>query len=154
MTKRNARVVSLAIPIAAAVLTLLAVAVSVPMTFCSAWIVRVLYGPAYLESAGVLTIHIWASVLVFWGVAANGWYLAKGLQHLVLARTVAGAVVNVLANLVLIPAMGIKGAALGTIIAQLLVSWLLDLPDVRTRELFWMKSRSLPRLVARLGGAS
>jgi len=42
----------------------LAVAIALPTTFLAPWVIRVLYGEAFLPAAGVLSIHIWAGVFV------------------------------------------------------------------------------------------
>ncbi|MFA5986237.1 MAG: flippase [Parcubacteria group bacterium] len=44
----------------------MAIAIAIPMTFLSGWIINFLYGAEYAQAAGVLTIYIWAGVFVFW----------------------------------------------------------------------------------------
>ena len=43
----------------------LAIAIAIPMTFMSDWIIELLYGGEYNEASAVLIIHIWAGVRVF-----------------------------------------------------------------------------------------
>ncbi len=45
----------------------MAVAIALPTTFLAPWVIRVLYGDAFLQASGVLSIHIWAGVFVFFG---------------------------------------------------------------------------------------
>ncbi len=82
-------------------------------------IIVTLYGPQYLQSAAVLAIHAWAGVLVSLGVCGSLWLTNAGLFRFSMYQTLAGAVVNVLLNLALIPRYGVIGAALATCAAQL-----------------------------------
>ena len=50
---------------------------------------------------------------------------------------------NIALNLVLIPAWGIAGAAVATLAAQALATWLADAAYRETRGLFMMKTRAL-----------
>jgi O-antigen/teichoic acid export membrane protein len=60
----------------------IAIAIAIPMTFMSEWVVELLYGEAYSEASGVLMIHIWAGVFVFLGVASGKWLVSENLQML------------------------------------------------------------------------
>lgn len=125
------------------IMVLLALAVAIPMTFLSDWVITLFYGASYLKSGAVLAIHIWTSVFVFLGITSGSWYLAENLQIYSFYRTVLGGVVNVAVNLLLIPRHGVLGAAVGTLIAQIVAAYLFDLIDVKTRITFWMKTKSL-----------
>jgi PST family polysaccharide transporter len=121
----------------------LSICVAVPMTFLSSWLVTLLFGEAYEAAGTVLAVHIWAAVFVFLGVASGQWFLSENRQMLSLQRTVLGAVVNVILNILLIPRYEILGAALATVIAQLFAALLFDLVQKETRQMFVMKFRSL-----------
>lgn len=124
-------------------MVVLALLIAVPLTFIADWIVDILYGEAYLQADKVLAIHVWAGVFVFLGVASNQWFLVENLQNLAFYRTLLGAVLNICANFILIPKFGISGAAFATLIAQFSASYLFDLLNVKTRSMFWMKTKSL-----------
>ena len=81
-------------------------------------IIRELYGPAYAGAAPVLAIHAWAGVLASLGVCGNLWLTNAGYVKYAMYQTFAGAVVNILLNLVLIRHFGVIGAALATCAAQ------------------------------------
>jgi O-antigen/teichoic acid export membrane protein len=117
----------------------LGIGVALPMTFLSNAIVGVLYGQAYSQTANVLMIHIWAGVFVGLGVASSKWYLTENLQTLVFWRSFWGAITNICLNLVLIPTSGIKGAAVATLLSQLVASMLFDCFNKKTRHVFIMK---------------
>ena len=54
-----------------------------------------------------------------------------------------GAIINVILNLFLIPNFGGIGAALATLVAQFLASWLLDVIQAETRKMFYMKLKAM-----------
>lgn len=124
-------------------LVLLSVSVAIPMTFLSDFIVEILYGKSYADSAALLAIHIWASVFVCLGVASSQNLLAENRQIISMQRTFAGLAVNILLNLLLIPSYGAMGAAVATVISQAMAAFVFDLLQKETRVLFRMKLRSL-----------
>jgi O-antigen/teichoic acid export membrane protein len=120
----------------------LSVAIALPMTFISTPLVVALFGPAYAESGPILAIHIWASVFVFLGVASNLWFVAENKLMLSFWRTFSGLIVNVFLNFLLIPKFGAVGAAVATVIANLVAAYLFDFINVETRTMFFVKSKS------------
>jgi PST family polysaccharide transporter len=120
-----------------------AVAIAIPMTVLSRPLVVFLFGSRFAEAGPILAVHIWAALFVFWGVAQAPWNITEGLQRLALYRTVAGAVINVVLNLVLIPRYAGMGAAIATVIAYGTSAWLANLLDRRTRPIFFLQTRSV-----------
>jgi O-antigen/teichoic acid export membrane protein len=120
----------------------LALAVAVPMTFLSKWLIGLFFGDNYWEAGDVLALHIWTGLFVSMGVASSRWYLIENLQMLAFTRTLIGAFVNILANLLLIPKFGVQGAAIGTLLSQAAAAYLFDFLHPKTRGVFWMKSKS------------
>jgi len=102
----------------------LAVAIALPTTFLAPWVIRILYGDAFLPAAGVLSIHIWAGVFVFLGVASGKWLLTENLQIFSTINTSIGAIVNIILNYILIKSMGINGAAISTLISYFIAAYL------------------------------
>ena len=123
-------------------MVLLALAVAIPLTLLSPWIIQFLFGNSYSSAGPVLAIHIWGSVFVFLGLASSSSYLVENLQLLALARTLVGALINIVANLLLIPTLGIIGAAIGTLLSQIAAAFLFDAFYAKTRPHFWMKLKS------------
>ncbi len=124
-------------------LTWMAIVVAIIMTFVSKPLITMLFGDSYLESGSILAVHIWASVFVFTGVATSGWFIAENLTYLSLYRTLAGAVVNILLNIFLIPICGGLGAAIATVIAQAVASFVSNGANPKTRKLFNLQIKSL-----------
>lgn len=123
-------------------MVLLALVVAIPMTFLSDWLVVLLFGDDYAQAGAVLALHIWTGLFVFIGVASGSWYLTENLQMLAFNRTLLGGIVNILANLLLIPKYGIVGAAMGTVLSQMAAAYLFDFLHPKTRNMFWMKTKS------------
>ena len=124
-------------------MVLLAVAIALPTTFLAPWVIRVLYGEAFLPAAGVLSIHIWAGVFVGLGVASGKWFITENFIKLSFYRTFLGAVGNVIFNLIFIPILHINGAAIGTLLANFLAAYFFDVINLKTRRTFIMKTKSL-----------
>ena len=130
----------------------LAVAIALPTTFLAPWVIRVLYGNAFLPAAGVLSIHIWAGVFVFLGVANGRWIITENLQYIATIRSTAGAMVNVALNIVLIPRYGINGAAIATFFSVFVASHLAFFFINKARKVFMMQNKSFLRPVLWIGG--
>ena len=121
----------------------IALLVAIPITFLSEPIILFLFGESYSQAIDVLTIHIWAGLFVTLGVASSLWLINENLQKLSFYRSVAGAVVNIVLNFILIPEYGIRGAALTTLFSQFVATFLFDLLYKKTRRNFVMKTKSL-----------
>ena len=105
----------------------LAVAIALPTTFLAPWVIRALYGDAFLPAAGVLSIHIWAGVFVFLGVASGKWLLIENYTKISFYRTFIGTIVNVVLNIILIPKYGINSAAFATLISYFVATFSIGL---------------------------
>jgi PST family polysaccharide transporter len=121
----------------------IALAIAVPMTFASGFVARALYGYQYEGVAPILAIHIWAALFVFLGVAQGPWSINENLTSLALLRTVIGAVANVVLNFLLIPKYGPIGAAIATTVSYALSAVLLNAFSRRTREVFKLQLKSM-----------
>ena len=126
-----------------AVMIWVAIIIALLLTFVSNWVVTLLFGEAYREAGQVLAIHIWAGVFVFIGVASSKWFLSEGLQRYLTINTIAGAILNIVLNLFLIPRYGIYGSAIATVISQALASYLMNIVFRRTRSNFFRITRSV-----------
>ena len=105
------------------ILTWFAVAVAVPITLFSTFIVGILFGQEYISSAPVLTIYIWAGLPVSLGVASSQFLVNENLTKISFSRTLIGMIVNVILNFIFIPIYGIIGSALATLISYSLATF-------------------------------
>ena len=106
-----------------------------------------------LDAEPVLMIHVISGVFAALGIASAKWFVQEGLEKLLFYRSAAGAVMNVVLNLVLIPAYGVSGAAVATLFAQLVSGYLFNAFDKRTRRLFWVQSRAFSSPLRMIGGS-
>lgn len=87
-------------------------------------VVAVLYGAAYAAAVPVMKLYIVSSVFKCLGYARGFTCAITGKTWLTMVCTVIGAGTNVMLNLLLIPVVGINGAAWATIISLMLSEWL------------------------------
>ena len=91
---------------------------SIFMTILSGIIIRILYGSAYTPAAGALQIVVWYTTFSYMGSVRNIWILAHNKQHFLWIINMIGAIANVIINAILIPIIGIYGAAIASLITQ------------------------------------
>lgn len=115
----------------------------VTISFVSVYIVEFAYGEEYSGSSQILTVHIWSAIFVYLGIASNSWFLVHDLPILKLQRSVAGAVSNILLNLLLIPGYGGLGAAIATLISYAIADFFYDFVQPQTRKLFTFKLKAV-----------
>ncbi len=121
----------------------IAIAIAIPMTFLSGFIIELLFGSDYSSAGGVLAVHIWAGLFVFLGVARSGWIINENYQWYGMVFTMAGAVVNVLLNVWLIPLMGIMGAAWATVVSNIVSVWIMAMFFKQTRISSYMFGKAV-----------
>lgn len=121
----------------------IALAIALLMQWCAGPLVELLFGARYAPSAAVLVVHIWAGVFVFMRALVSRWLLGEDLLQFSLVTHLAGALINVAANLVLIPRHGALGAAWATVLSYAAAGWLALALSSRTRPVFVMMGRSL-----------
>jgi O-antigen/teichoic acid export membrane protein len=101
----------------------LAFIISLFITIFSRPIINILFGTQYLSAVTTLQIYVWASIGVFLGVAINQYLLASNLTKISFYNTLIGALINVILNVILIPKMGINGAAIATLISYIFATF-------------------------------
>lgn len=101
-----------------AMMWLIMLPISLAVAVCSVPLVRLMYGEAYDASAHVLAVHVFANVPIALGVVQGIWIVNERKNTLLLTKTMAGAVVNVVLNQLLIPEYGALGAAAATLAGQ------------------------------------
>lgn len=125
------------------ILNCIALVIALPMTFLSDKIIAVMFGSSYAEAGTILAVHIWTSIFVFMGFASSPWFIAEGLNHISLGKTVFGAILNIILNYLLIPPYAGLGAAIATIISQAAAAFFCNAFDRRTQKLFKIQIQSL-----------
>ncbi len=85
-------------------------------------LIPLIYGPVYSPSIAVLRIHVFTNVFVALGVAQGLWIINERKGWMILVKTLAGATIAVVGNLIAIPMWGAVGAACVAVIAQAVAS--------------------------------
>jgi O-antigen/teichoic acid export membrane protein len=106
-------------------------------------LVSVLFGPAFAAAAPVLMIHIWAAVFMFMRELFGKWLVIEDLYVYSFMTHLAGALLNVILNFVLIPHAQEIGAAVATVISYAAAGLLSALVFPRTRCAGWMMVRAM-----------
>jgi PST family polysaccharide transporter len=118
--------------------------VSVPTALIAPLLVGVLFGPAFESGAHVLSIYVFTNVLINVGVAQGLWVVNEKRSNVLLLKTLVGAVVAFLCNLILIPRLGLSGVAISALLAQLTAVILTNV--FLSRRILWLQIRSLTML--------
>jgi len=98
-------------------LTVLAVFGAVIVSSISYWIITLLYGNEFIESADILSIHIWTGVFVFHVSLRSRVLISDNLQRYSMLFMLVGVVINIICNILLIPQYGGVGAAYASLIS-------------------------------------
>lgn len=131
-------------------ITLLSVTVGIGISLFGKFIVWFLYGESYLEAARPLSILIWSTGFAMIGTARGIWIVAEGHNRYVKYYVFIGAIINFVMNLAVIPFFGITGAAVATLISQIVVALLSPLLFKQTRPFvvcYFQAFKWLPELV-------
>jgi len=120
------------------------------ITFASPLIYKLLT-PEYAYAAPTLSVHIWSGVFVFLGAASTQHLIAENFNKITFIRTGFGAIVNILLNLVLIPRMGMMGAAIATLVAYACsVFFITFIPKASGQGLMMLKALLLVSLFQKI----
>ena len=88
-------------------------------------IISILYGQDYLPSVMPLRIVTWYTAFSYLGVARNAWIVCENKQKYLKYLYIGSAVGNIVLNLALIPLWGPSGAALASLLTQILTTLIL-----------------------------
>ncbi|SOD19730.1 flippase [Pedobacter xixiisoli] len=119
----------------------MSLSIAIITTFISPLAYRIIYKEEFWSGAHVLSVHIWAGIFVFLGSASGQYLIAEGYTKISLMRTAVGAIVNIALNIYLIPKYGIMGAAVATLAAYFVATFLIILiPKTHKQGLMMLKS--------------
>lgn len=96
--------------------------------------INILYGAEYAASATVLSICVWSGLFATLGVARSVWMINENLQKYNIVYTLAGAVTNIVLNILIIPKLGAIGAAITTVISEIVADVITLLCFKQTRK--------------------
>lgn len=96
-------------------------------------LIWILYGTRYLDAANTLKISSWYTIFAMLGTARGIWIVCEGKAKYAKYYFTMGAVVNIILNYLLIPYMGSEGAALATLVTQVITAIIAPLCFKETR---------------------
>src|SRR5690606_21458771 len=105
------------------VLFWIAALVAVVVSLVAEPVIQLLYGEAYLQSAIILEIHVWAGIFIFMRALFSKWLIAENILKFSLVTHGLGALVNLVLNYYMIPVWGGIGAAYATVISYAVASF-------------------------------
>jgi O-antigen/teichoic acid export membrane protein len=121
-------------------LVMLSIAVALFFSFTADWIVALLFGSTYAESANVIVLHTWGGVFLCMGITSGSWLVAERKLKLNLLRNLFGFAVSAATNWMLIPLYGATGSAIATVTGLGAAFYFFDLLHPQLRPMFWLKS--------------
>ena len=125
------------------VITWASVGVALVVTVAAPTVVNLLYGTAFAAAGPVLMVHGWATVFSSLGQAVSGALVNRRLLHIGVYQALLGAAVNIGTCLLLIPPMGVVGAAFAAVVTQIATGLLLNAFFPETRHLLRIQLRAI-----------
>lgn len=110
-----------------AIIFYVSLTVSIILCVFAPIIVNILYGSEYAGAAAPLRVVTWYTGFSYLGVARNAWMVCEDKQRYLIWTYVASAFINIVINITLIPIMGAVGAALASLITQMLTTLIVPL---------------------------
>lgn len=98
----------------------LGLAMSFVLLGASKYIISILYGEAYAEAESILKISFLTPFVIALGAASSQIIIADNNSSIVFYKSIMALILGVTLNFILIPLMGIEGAAISTLLAMLL----------------------------------
>ena len=124
-------------------MAIIGIVVAIGVTVTAFPIIHIAFGPAYDQASWILMVHIWGGIFSAMSTVSYRYFIAEGLQKYSFYRGVTGVLANLMLNLLLIPIYGSMGAAIATVLSQIMALYLFNAAGRKTREVFWMQTKAL-----------
>ena len=112
----------------------ISLAQSIVMTIFSGLIINILYGSSYSGAISSLRIICWYTTFSYLGSVRNIWILCMNLQKYLITINLSGALLNIILNIMLIPIIGIEGAAIASFATQFFANFVIGFILVPIRD--------------------
>lgn len=111
------------------------------ITIFSRYVLLIIYGEKYLPAQTALKLIVWYSSFSYFGAVHSIYMVAENKTKWVQALTLIGAGSNIVINCILIPKMGAAGAALASLLTQIIANFVVPLiiPQLRPMALLTVK---------------
>ncbi|MFQ6805786.1 MAG: flippase [Lachnospiraceae bacterium] len=106
-------------------------------------VIYIVNGKAFLAAVPVLWVLIWSRMFSLMGTTRSIWMLCEGMEKYIKYFVALGAFINVVLNWMLIPILGAVGAAIATLVTEVLSSFVATGIVPKTRPYFKILLRSI-----------
>ena len=86
------------------------------------FIIKILYGDAYMPAVETLRIITWYTIFSYLGVARNAWIVCENKQKYLKYMYLSAALINIALNYIMIPIWGASGAAFASLTTEVCTS--------------------------------
>lgn len=109
--------------------------------------IRIIYGVQFSVANRVLLVLIWSKLFSQMGAVRSVWMLCEGIEKYIKYFVGLGALINLFLNTLLIPEYGAVGAAIATLVTEVVSSFVATMMWLPTRKfgVIWVKSLNLKR---------
>ncbi len=94
-----------------------ALLIAVPIAALAPWIIKFLYGAQYLASVPILQIYVWSGIGFFLIAGINKYLMTENHLKSIFFYNLMAVSINIILNIILIPKIGLTGAAWATLIS-------------------------------------
>ena len=122
---------------------LLAYSVCLPLSLGAPWIIQVLFHKSYAQAAPIMAVYAWGLVSVFLGVARSQHLLNERMTRHSLVFSLIGLAMTLTLNLLLIPRLGVMGAAVATVVSYTCSGYLASFLFPATRPIARLQTLAL-----------
>jgi len=91
--------------------------VALPIVIFASHIITLLYGAQYIQSVPVLQIYVWSGIGFFLSTGITRYFMAEDRFGTILAYNIVSVLMNVALNMILLPTIGLTGAAWATLVS-------------------------------------
>lgn len=112
----------------------LGIAFATCISLGSYFIVNILYGKQYASARGPLMISVWGMVFSCLSYPRSVWMICENKQRYAKKYLLWGVVINLVLNTILIPLIGINGAAIATLVTEFVICIIAPLAYKETRN--------------------
>lgn len=120
------------------VISVMGIGVGIGIQIFGKYAILILYGREYMEAVPLLKILIWSTSFAMIGTSRNIWTVAEDKNRYTKYYTIIGSVFNLVFNYFAIQLWGMVGAAIGTLLSEIVVSLGSPLLWKDTRPFVWL----------------
>lgn len=113
------------------------------ISYFSEELVSLTFGDKYSKAAEVIGIVMWSSVFMALGSVSARYFIVENMEKKILTRALLTTILNILLNLSLIPAFGLKGAAMSTLFCAIISGYFFDWFDKELKFLLLVKHKAI-----------